>query len=390
MTDFQRGIIDLVKSALLATKADLPADFDWQAAYDLTKKHQIIPLIFYGALNSGISIPDEFKKDFETGTYTAAAISINQRYYLSKIHTAFQEKDIDYVALKGAILKELYPRHEMRQMSDADILIKPSQYDAIKSVMLKLGFEEKYQSDHELVWAKNGFLNVELHKRLIPSYNKDYYKYFGDGWTLCNKTDTSRHEMSNEDNFIYIFTHFAKHYRDGGIGIRHLVDFKVLLQAYSLDFGYIEDELKKLKLLEFYKNIIKTLEVWFNNAESEYEAELITKRIFESDSYGNYENSVLSDAVKLSETKNTNGSIKAAKAFQLVFWPYKNMCVKYPVLVKAPFLLPLMWAVRVFSAIFNKKKKDAYLNELKVLTDEGVDTYKKSLYDVGLRFDFKE
>lgn len=31
------------------------------------------------------------------------------------------------------------------------------------------------------VWSGSG-LKLELHKRLIPSYDKDYYEYFGEGW----------------------------------------------------------------------------------------------------------------------------------------------------------------------------------------------------------------
>lgn len=37
---------------------------------------------------------------------------------------AFDAGGIDYMPLKGSILKDLYPRHEMRMMGDADILIR--------------------------------------------------------------------------------------------------------------------------------------------------------------------------------------------------------------------------------------------------------------------------
>ena len=125
--------------------------------------------------------------------------------------------------LKGTLLKEMYPKKELRAMGDADILIKTEQYDKIKPIMQGLGFEERTESDHELIWRKPQLL-LELHKKLIPSYNKDYYAYFGDGWQLGkpNSNFPHRFEMSDEDQMIYLFTHFAKHYRDAGIGIRPL------------------------------------------------------------------------------------------------------------------------------------------------------------------------
>ncbi len=97
--------------------------------------------------------------------------------------------------------------------------------------MNRLGYLPGVESNHEYVWDKKNMLHVELHKMLIPSYNKDYYAYFGDGWRLAKKYDGSEFKMSDEDTFVYIFTHFAKHYRDAGIGIRHITDIYVYLKS---------------------------------------------------------------------------------------------------------------------------------------------------------------
>ena len=92
--------------------------------------------------------------------------------------------------------------------------------------MQKLGYAEKVESNHEYIWHKAGSY-IELHKRLIPTYNKDYYSYFGDGWRLAKLKDGTRFSMTDEDQMVYLFTHYAKHYRDAGIGIRHIVDLWV-------------------------------------------------------------------------------------------------------------------------------------------------------------------
>ena len=55
-----------------------------------------------------------------------------------------------------------------------DILIRPEQYDRIVPILEQLNFREKNETDHELVWIHDD-LYLELHKRLIPSYNKDFY-----------------------------------------------------------------------------------------------------------------------------------------------------------------------------------------------------------------------
>ena len=58
--------------------------------------------------------------------------------------------------------------------------------------------------------------------------------------------------MTPEDEFIYLFTHFAKHYRDGGIGCRYVVDLWVFLRNNpTMDPEKIKRELDKLQLREF-------------------------------------------------------------------------------------------------------------------------------------------
>ena len=71
--------------------------------------------------------------------------------------------------------------------------------------MESLGFAEKLESDHELIWQKPSAY-IELHKRLIPSYNQDYYAYYGEGWNLAKKCDGTRYSMTDEDQMIYLFT----------------------------------------------------------------------------------------------------------------------------------------------------------------------------------------
>ena len=238
--------------------------------------------------------------------------------------------------LKGAVLKKLYPKPEMRVMGDGDILIKSEQYEIIREAMQSLGYTEFIESDHEFIWNKPN-IHIELHKRLIPSYNKDYYFYYGVGWKFAKPDAGSCCKMSDEDTFVYIFTHYAKHYRDGGIGIRHITDLYVFLTSNpKLDKKYIETELNKLGLLKFYKNTINTIDVWFNNKQANDISDFITDRIFESGSYGTYVSHILSGAVKSS---NFGKNAKFKKVFNLIFPPYNDMSRKYLVLKKIPLLL---------------------------------------------------
>ena len=390
MDSFQRGVISLIRSALSGEKQEIPSEFDWQKVTKLAKKHQIQVLIYYGLVTSGAQPPPEVQAVLETDAFQYLALDRNQVYAISQLLKAFEENGIDHMPLKGTLLKPLYPKSELRCMSDADILIKPEQYEAIRSIMLKLGYTEGLESDHEYIWKKENFFTAELHKRLIPSYNKDYYEYYGDGWQLGKIVNGYCYAMTDEDQLIYLFTHFAKHYRDSGIGIRHLIDLEIYLKKKpELDFAYIDRELQKLQLDVFYGNVLKTLKAWFEGGDEDEVTDFVTERIFGSGSYGTHTGHLLSAAVK--DAKTSRKGFHFQKTWRLIFPPYKDLIPTFPVLKKCPFLLPVLWIYRWFRAIFFRRKTIKKIQkDMKNTTAERVENYQEELHFVGLDFNFKE
>lgn len=390
MNEEQRGIINLVKSALTGTAISVDENLDFNNAIKIAVKNGITTLIYYGALNSGISTEKPHMQRLFVYTCKNVVVSEQQHFEVLNILKQFDQSDIEYMPLKGVLLKKMYIKPEMRIMSDADILIKTDQYDKIKEIMLKSGYEENVESDHELTWFKGGIC-IELHKRLIPSYNHDYYAYFGDGWRLAKVKDGNRYSMTDEDQMIYLFTHFAKHYRDGGIGIRHIVDLWVYRNNKpDLNEKYIISELKKLQLADFYSNIIDTLDTWFGEKEENGITDFITQVIFQSGMYGTREGHILSDALRTAKITKKD-SVRANKFFVRMFPSYKNMRSRYKFLGYLPFLLPFMWLIRGVGILFTGYDKiKLRADEYRVATTEKITDYGESLKFVGLDFNFEE
>lgn len=394
MTDFQSGVIALLRNALGITAPAAVSGLDWEKVLSLGKQHQILSMLYYGVSAAKSDLPEKAIGILEKATLLSFVADGRQQHELDCIRQAFEQNGIDYMLLKGARLKSLYPKSEMRQMGDADILIRVGQYEKIKPLLTALGYSEQTESDHELIWVKPKTMLLELHKRLIPSYNKDFYAYYGDGWQLAKKqSDTSfEYAMAPEDEWIYLFTHFAKHYRDGGIGIRHLVDLWLFLSAHpNMNEPYIRAQLDKLQLLRFYENVLRTARVWFDGESSDEVTDFITEVIFGSGSYGTEQAHILSAAVKASKSTGSARSAKSRKMRNLVFLPYASMCIKYPFLKKLPFLLPVMWGARALTAVFQKRDSIRVQSErLKMMTPENVDRYQVALQFVGLDYNFKE
>ena len=345
MNTQRSDILKLIYAAIMKQKMELSIDFSFKTVMPIIKEHNIIALCYYGAIECGI---DKYSAEMRALFNYVCLYTCNseqQDYVAEEVFSAFDKNGIDYMPLKGILLKKMYPCSEMRVMGDLDILIKTEQYPLIKSVFQALNYSEISESDHELIWNSNG-VQIELHKRLIPSYNKDYYSYFGDGWTLAKKHTGTKYQMTDEDQLIYLFTHFAKHYRDGGIGIKQMVDLWVYEKSKSsLDKAYLKNELTSLSLYDFYKNISDTLSVWFENGKANETTDLITETIFSSGVFGKHEAHVLSEGVKLATTSDSK-SAKKKKIVHSIFLPYSSMCKKYSILNRVPVLLPIMWIVR--------------------------------------------
>lgn len=390
MDTLQRGIITLMRSGLTGEKLPLPVEFDLEQACPQMVRHQIQPICYLGAVQCGVDKKLPVMQRLFQGYCRCLQHSEGQTQAIERVCAALDGAGVDYMPLKGCNLKALYPKPELRLMGDADVLIRTEQYDKIRPLMLELGMEEQVESDHELVWHSK-LLHLELHKRLIPSYNKDYYRYFGDGWRLAKLQQGTRYHMTPEDEYIYLFTHFAKHYRDGGIGCRHAADLWVYRRAHQLDEAYLSAELAKLRLLEFERNIQNLLRVWFEGAEENEKTAFITDFIFQSGSWGGHEAHVVSRESKQVQIAGSVVGGKIRRALAMLFPPMLVMGQKYPILQKCPILLPFLWPVRWITALFFRRDNiRRQRDDLMAVTPDKIETYQQALHYVGLDFHFKE
>ena len=122
-----------------------------------------------------------------------------------EIKPKLEAADIWYKPLKGAILKDFYPKFGMREFSDYDILFDASREEEMKNIMEGLGFTtEKYDASHHDIYHKAPVLNFEMHTKLAPLGENDqvreYYSHIEDrldqrdeatNAASLRKTDTS-------------------------------------------------------------------------------------------------------------------------------------------------------------------------------------------------------
>ena len=385
MDMIQRGIVLLLKSAITGQPQTLPEGFCMEDALERIGRYRVVSPAYEGAVRCGISSRTAAMQALLRQSYHQSISSEKQLRLVDRIFAAFEQAGIDYMPFKGCVLKHLYPKTALRPMGDADILIRVEQYDRIRPAMLELGFEERLETDHVYLWHAPD-LEVELHKCPAPPEDEDLYAYYGDGWRFAVRGEGHRHDLSGEDAYVFLFAHFARHYRYSGIGCRHMLDLYVYRRSYpELDQAYIRRELDRLRLLTFHDHVVRTLAVWFEDGPDDPVTELISQFIFSSGNWGTQESHSLLQQVKRAKKTGTVRGSRARSLIRAVFPPFSVMGRQYPLLKKAPFLLPVMWPVRLVHILLFRRESIGRRGRItSMISDEKVELYRQSMEAVGL------
>lgn len=385
MNTLQLGVITLIRSALTQRALPLPEDFQIEDAASVIRRHHIMALCYEGAGLCGIPTDTPFmQKLFKL--YGASTLqSMRQDRAVNKLFQAFEIHGIDYIPLKGSRMRPLYPKPELRVMGDADILIRAEQYDRIVPIVEELGYQPYAQTDHDHSWQSQD-LFLELHHRLLDREEAAYTAVYSDGWKMAKPLAGARWELSPEDEWLYMFGHFTKHYA-AGIGIRHVTDLWMFLRAYpEMDTAYILKQLSKLKFGEFYSNVLALIGVWFQDTQPTEITEFMTNYVFSNGSWGTEDTKMMSKLTRDAENKIPVPVQFLKQVGQFFFPPRARMEMAFPILKKHGWLYPFLALIRPFIRLFGDRGAvKLWLRIAGKYSGNKVDDKRKQLEYVGLK-----
>jgi hypothetical protein len=339
-------------------------------------------------MRCGVSKTGEAFSQMIAGFQKNVVISIAQMRKIEELTALFEAHHLDILFVKGAVMKALYPQPELRVMGDADVLIREEQYPEIRRVLSENGWINVADCGYECQWSCSG-LRIDLHRCLSTPEEQLYYDYYRDAWRLAEKGSSgSLHHMRPEDHFIFMLTHFARHYRDGAAPVKGICDFYVYSKAYpNMDRAYMERELEKLRLLDFYRNILRLLDCWFCGAAFDAVTEQLTETAFRGGIYEQEQSGAVATAIRISGSEESMLRKKLRWYFLRVFPPVSQLRHYYPALQRFPVLLPVFWVVRGFEILCRRERRNTAFRTSKIIaqTDERkLSDYREQLRFVGL------
>lgn len=306
----------------------------------LSDFHGVAYIAAYALKKEGIPLPKKFNEKYHLAKQRFSVIG----YETERIKDLFERKEIPYVLLKGAVVKDMYDNPFMRPCYDIDVLIKKEDVQrAVNAVVENMGGVKGGKAEHDISILTDSGINVELHY--------SFGNAFGGEYLLSLAWDKKQHTFGNFGYIMphdilnaYLTFHAANHFKNGGPGIKAYMDFYVLNKNWGFSAETGKEILEKIGLSVFAAKSYEVSAKWFNGEQIEINPEL-ENYIIEGGIYGT-----------LKQKTELDYAFAGKNYYRhRLFLPLSRMKIRYRTLEKYPFLLPYYQVKRWFSLL--KKKR---------------------------------
>lgn len=377
MNTDQKLLIHLLSCAIRNEK---PSNIDfkrinWDYIVSESMEHSIYPLLYpvIKTLSEPDVISSDLKDKWKCNTLKVAIQLLTQIIQMSKVFKEFDLANIPVIALKGLILRNLYPVPDLRTMGDSDILVHEKDIDRVRTLLTDMGYvEAKDSTPAHIAFIHKYFRHIEVHWTLADTrYISDvspFEKRIWDRAVLKKISDADALCLCPEDFLIHLLVHMAVHMRSGGFGLRQLCDIVLLVEKEGAQICWeaFNKAIESIGLEKFTAAIFKVCNILFNlktpeslnmaSVDNKY-VKMLINDILDSGVFGNrsldrvYGNNLLN-------AKATSKDVKPAKmssVINIICPPVSTLSDTYRYAKKHRFLTPVAWIHHFVSGVLNAR-----------------------------------
>lgn len=346
-----RTMMDLIASEACGKNIDKSqytlTDEELAKQYKLSKSHDLAHLVGDALIKNNLIGDGEIKAKFQNQMMLAVYRYEKINYELGRLRKVLNEAKIPFIPLKGSVLRKYYPEPWMRTSCDIDVLVHESDLErAVSALTSAAGYKADSKGSHDVGMFSDSGVHLELHYSLIED------KIVGSAadvlrsaWENASPvSDTSEYVFGDDLLFFYHTAHMAKHFVNGGCGIRPFIDIWVLNHRVSFSRKKRDALLAEGGLLTFAKQAEVLSEAWFGNGEHTDITRRMQDYLLKGGVYGTTANRVSVQQIR-------KGG-KIGYAFSRIWLPYDVLKFHYPSLERKRWLLPVFEVRRWFKLIF--------------------------------------
>jgi hypothetical protein len=381
MNNIQAQLTYLVSCAIRGKKAEQKRlNIDWDNLLKYAQAHHVKGLI-YCALPEKYNLTNIDKNTLEKWKRDTMLTGIGQLKHISQVSnilSIFNEYRIPVIVLKGLVVREFYPRPELRTMCDADILVKKADLQKIKQLLEGQGYIEGESSPIHISYTNSSnHSHIEIHWTIVDKrFFKIGYDEEVEMWNHAETIKVGQSEvlsLSLEDLALHLCNHMAVHMLTSGFGIRQLCDLVLLVEKKGDQINWqsfyhkgkewgIEKFIIVIFLIcqgLFQMNIPNELKKYSPHVDRKL-VKTLTDEIISGGVYGKKELAhVFSNEFAYGIEDEHGGDFIGVlkRFFYLLFPPAQKMSDKYSYAKKYRVFIPLAWLHHLFTGIFHTDYK---------------------------------
>lgn len=231
--------------------------------------HHISPMVYdqFGKTDAFLSLPEEERLEYKKQAVRLMSDQTKRTISFLQLMKEIQREGIDPIVVKGIIVRNLYPKPDLRVSADEDLIITENEFFEVDRFLKDHGYTTDY--DGEGVPYEAGYKNLrtgvylEIHTSLFEKENEVFFSYdkvlegYNDRTIHVSIDGAEIRTLSVDDHLVYLIAHFAKHFRYSGAGIRQILDIIVFTEKCfeSIDFNVVFNRLSEIGLYELADSI---------------------------------------------------------------------------------------------------------------------------------------
>lgn len=205
-------------------------DVNWTNLANMAFEHKAEGII-YSAIsdeNNYLGVDKNIVEELKTTAFYTEIDQARKMAYLDNIFQKFNDNNIDVLAVKGVVLKNIYPEQGQRSMNDADIVVRKKDIEKVKELLLSSGYELHDDNDKfHLKFTNRLYPIIEVHWSFIEG--KDVYDSIWNDTIKDKIINTDIKTLSHEDFIVQLCCSVANHMNYTGLRLRQVTDLVLFI-----------------------------------------------------------------------------------------------------------------------------------------------------------------
>ncbi len=268
----QQSFFALLRAGLWEKRVQLVplGKVGWRAVLHLAEEQSVTGLLAAGleqvdSRDKDQSVPKADVRPLLVRVLSVEDTNARMNLFIAELFGKLREAGTSAVLVKGQGIAQCYARPLWRACGDVDLLLDAENYEKTKALLSPIAskVEKENPSMKHLAMTLKPW-EVELHGTLRGDVSKRMDAMIdavqdetcaGGKVRIWDNQGTPVPLPSADNDIIFIFTHFLKHFFRRGIGLRQICDWCRLLWTCrdSIDLALLEKRLRRMRLMSEWK-----------------------------------------------------------------------------------------------------------------------------------------